>query len=363
MMRRGSNAGLSWVDHRNDPSGWAASLGVSREAVDLLLDAHFIDLHCDMEVPIRVLGYDPSTTHRKPRRTRPFFGHTDYGRIREASMTGVVYDIATNPYRPMSNRLRTTLANIQAALSRIGRHPDQQAFVRTRSEYDAVVASGRTAYFLSLQGGNAVSADPAVLDGVTGERLHRITLVHLTTSDLGGTSSPAGQDDGLTSKGAELVQACNANRILVDLAHAGKATFWGALDAHASDLPPIVSHTGVDAVRPHWRNVDDDQIRAIADRGGVVGIMYQSNFLAETRTTCGRAAILDHIEHVASVTSDAVPAIGTDYDGMIVPPHDLLDITHHPMLVQDMLDRGWSEARIRGVLGENYLRVVKAVRP
>ena len=119
----------------------------------------------------------------------------------------------------------------------------------------------------------------------------------------------------------------------------------------------------VSGVYPHWRNLDDAQIRAIADRGGVVGVMYQSSFLAPVWIYAKRSAILDHLEHIIRVGGEGCAAIGTDYDGMIVPPGDLPDVTAHPLLVQDMLDRGWREARIRAVLGENYLRVLRHVRP
>lgn len=355
-------APLAWTDHRQDPGAWARQLGVSVEACALLLDAHFIDLHLDVEVPVRIFGYDPSRHHGVHRTVRPFFGHTDYPRLLEAGFSAVVYDIATNPIRPAGNRLETTLSNVTAARTRIGAHPEL-AVVRNLSEYLAARQEGRLALFLSLQGANALSADPSVLQGSLGETLHRITLVHLTTSDLGGTSSPLGRDPGLSPKGRDVVARCNAARVLVDLAHAGRRTFWDALDAHGGDIPPIVSHTGVDRVRSHWRNVDDAQIRAIAARGGVVGVMYQSNFLAPVRTTCAREAILAHLEHVLRLVGDDFAAIGTDYDGMITPPHDLTDVTHHPLLVQDMLDRGWREDRIRKILGENYLRVVRAARP
>ena len=159
------------------------------------------------------------------------------------------------------------------------------------------------------------------------------------------------------------MQQCNRQRILVDLAHAGKETFWTALGVHDPSLPPIVSHTGVDAVHAHWRNLDDDQIRAIADRGGVVGVMYQSSFLESTLLWGRRSKIVDHLEYIVDLVGDDVAAIGTDYDGAIIPPADLADVTHHPQLVQDMLDRGWSTDRIRGVLGANYLKVVRAIRP
>jgi len=354
---------LDYTDHRRDPDAWARSLGVSREAVELVIDSPFVDLHLDLEVPVRVLGWRPDRHHGVARRTRPFMGHTDYPRLREARFTGVVYDIATNPFRRARRRLETTLANLRAARRRIEAHPDELAVVSDRAGYERAVADGKTAFWLALQGGNALSADPSILDGPLGQQLHRITLVHLTTSDLGGTNSPAGRDRGITPAGRRFVATCNRNRVLVDLAHAGKETFWTALGVHDRSLPPIVSHTGVEAVRPHWRNVDDDQIRAIADRGGVVGVMYQSSFLAEGRGACPRAAVLDHLDHIHRVAGPSVAAIGTDYDGMVVPPRDLEDVTTHPKLVQDMLDRGWGTERIRGILGANYLRVVQAIRP
>ncbi len=353
---------LAWTDPRQDVAGWARSLGVSVEACELLLDSPFIDLHLDLEVPVRVFGYDPTKHHGRSAQPPPFWRHTDYPRIREAGFTGVVYDIATNPFRTWKDRLRTTLSNVAAVQERIDAHPDDLEIVWDAAGYDRAVAAGRTAFFLALQGGNALSADPTLLDGPLGQLLHRVTLVHLTTSRLGGTNSPAGPDRGCTARGRDLVARMNGARVLVDLAHAGKRTFWDVLDVHDPALPPIVSHTGVEAVHSHWRNVDDAQIRAIADRGGVVGVMYQSSFLAPGRR-CPRAAIGDHLAHVIQVGGESAAAIGTDYDGMIVPPHDLGDVTHHPQLVQDMLDRGWSIDRIRGILGANYVQVVRAVRP
>ncbi len=347
-----------------DAAAWAEALGVSIDATALLRDAEFIDLHVDMEVPVRLYGYDPGRRHAPPsKRPAVWFGHTDFPRLIEAGLTGLAYDIATNPFRPESNRQAATLRNVAGALERIAAHPDHVAHVRTRAEYDAARAAGKLACFLTLQGGNALAADPSVLDGPLGQELHRITLVHLTSSVLGGTNSPLGADRGLTDRGREFVERCNAAHVLVDLAHAGRQTFFDALDAHSAALPPIVSHTGVQGVHRHWRNVDDEQIRAIADRGGVVGVMYQSSFLEPVLTFGRRAAIVDHLEHIISVAGEDVPAIGSDYDGMIVPPGDLPDVTCHPLLIQDMLDRGWSEERIRKLLGENYLRVVAAVRP
>lgn len=357
---------LVYTDHRADPGAWARALGVSVGACELLLDAHFIDLHNDLEVPVRLFGYDPTKRHGPWRRTMPFMFQTDYPRLREAAFTGVAYDLATNIFRPERQRHGITLANVARCVRQIEAWPEDLGVATSRADYDRIVASGRTAMMLTLQGGNAVAHDPGVLDGPLGRQIHRITLVHLGSSVLGGSSSPGQQDTGITERGRAFVATCNRNRILVDLAHAGKRTFWSALDAHAADLPPVVTHTAMDAVRPLWRNVDDDQVRAIADRGGVLGVVYQGNFLEDVPPgfpARSRSSILAHLEHLIDVGGEDAAAIGTDYDGVITPPADLVDVTHHPLLVQDMLDRGWSEQRVRKVLGLNYLRVFGDVRP
>ncbi len=357
---------LSYIDHRSNPAAWARELGVSVAACELLLDADFVDLHCDLEVPVRLLGYDPSKRHGPWKRVMPMMFQTDYPRLREAGLTGVAYDLATNIFRTESRRLEITTANVKRCVAQIEAWGQDLGIARSRADYDRLRAEGRTAMMLCLQGGNAVSQNPGVLDGPLGRELHRITLIHLGSSVLGGSSSPSQPDRGISERGRAFVAACNRNRILVDLAHAGKRTFWGALEAHVSDLPPVVTHTAMDALRPLWRNVDDDQVRAIADRGGVLGIVYQGSFLERVPTgfpAASRASILNHLEHLIRVGGEASAAIGTDYDGMITPPRDLTDITHHPMLVQDMLNRGWTEARIRRVLGLNYLAVFQAVRP
>jgi membrane dipeptidase len=355
---------LAYVDHRADPAGWARELGVSREACELLLDAHFVDLHCDLEVPVRLLGYDPAKRHGPWRRPVPFFGHTDYPRLREASLTGVCYDLATNVFRREASRLRITVDNLERCKRQIAAFPEDLGLARTRADYDALHAAGRTAMFLCLQGGNALSADPSVLGGEVGRDLHRITLVHLSSSVLGGSNSPSQPDRGVTDRGRAFVEACVAARVIVDLAHAGPRTFAGALEVHPRDVPPIVSHTAMAAVRPHWRNTSDEQARQIAERGGVIGIVYQGNFLTDVLPGCPatRADLVRHLEHAVTVAGEDHVAIGTDYDGVITPPRDLADVTHHPKLVQDLLDRRWPEARIRKVLGLNYLRVVADVR-
>jgi membrane dipeptidase len=310
-----------------------------------------VDLHVETFVWTRLLGYDLGRRHGPgPTRAR-WLGQADLPRLAAAGLSGVVLSVATNPLRPAGGRTATLLANLsrlRAVLARPG----------------AAGAGGLTVY-LAVQGGNAFdSADDvrSVPDGA----LLRVTLMHLTDSALGATSSPLGRSrgrGGLTAAGRALVGVLNERRILVDLAHASKPTFWQALDVHDPELPPVVSHTGVAGVQPSWRNLDDDQIRAVADRGGVVGIMYHRGFLGRPARRVGAEAIVRHLEHAITVGGEDVAALGSDWDGMIVTPRDMPTALDLPVLVDRMLARNWPEDRIRRVLGANALRLIAATRP
>ena len=155
----------------------------------------------------------------------------------------------------------------------------------------------------------------------------------------------------------------NAKRCLVDLAHINPAGFWSAMEVHSPSLPVACTHTGVDGVHPHWRNLDNDQIRAVADTGGVVGVIFHGGFLDGSPFRCDPEHVVYHLEHIISVGGEASAAIGTDYDGMIVPPRRLEDVTKLPVLVQIMRDRGWKDALIQRVLGGNAIRLFKSIRP
>ena len=355
---------LTFTDHRRDPARWARLLNVPRAAVDLYLDCDVIDLHVDTFTWPRVFKrYDVTTRHRPWLPASAFLNQVDLPRAREAHMAGMVWDIVTNPRRPPAERARETLEHIAFIERTLAAHPDDFAVVRSASEYRAVRQLGLTASFVSLQGGQAVDVS---LDAVMAlpDTVHRITIVHMTESRIGvPNTQPSRADVGLTEFGRDFVRCLVDKRILVDLSHINRAGFFDALSVMPKDVTPIVTHTGVCGVRPLWRNIDDAQLRAIANRGGTIGIVFHPHFLADVVMTCSLSRIVDHMEHACKVVGDDFVSIGSDYDGLITLPRDLPDITHQPRLVAEMLERGWSETRIRKILGGNALRVIGAIRP
>lgn len=346
----------------------AERAAVSREAVQLLYGSEVIDLHIESFIPPRLWGYDLHERHDGPPLGGRFFGHLDYPRAIESGLTGGMWSISTNIARSAKGRFETVMRNFAALRSSIEstEGPMPLRVARTYAEYRKVRSEGAHAALLSIQGGNAVEAAPDGPASLPDRLCTRITVVHLSNSCYGVTSSPLsfGGKRGLTDAGKRFVEQLNAERIFVDLAHINVPGFWDAVEVHDKSQPLIVTHTGVDGVRDMWRNIDDDQIRAVADTGGTIGIIFQGGFLKRSGGPKDGHMILEHMEHVIEVVGDEHVSIGSDYDGAIIPPRDMRDGgIAFARLVQYMLDRGWSTDRIQRVLGTNFLRAFEMLRP
>lgn len=359
------------TDDRRDPDRWAAELGISAEAVELYLASDVVDLHVDSFIWHRVFGYDLLARHGPadsggPRSAlgRSFWGHADVPRLLEAHVTGAVWVITTNPARTAVGRSRALLHNVEVLSGLLRQAAPSLELVRTLAEYRQARAAGRHAAFLGVQGANALDGGLETLDRLPPGALLLVTLVHLSSSRLGATTFPLrlGRDRGLSRAGHELVQALEARRILVDLAHISRRGFFDALASHDPSLPVVVSHTGVAAVHPCWRNVDDEQLRAVAATGGTIGILFHTGFLGDRPSLQSVEGVVRHLEHVVATVGEDHASLGSDWDGNITTPRDLPTCLELPRLVEQMLRRGWRPERIGKILGGNALRVIGAMR-
>jgi membrane dipeptidase len=349
-------------DRSRSSAAWAEQLGISLPAVDLYRDSEVIDLHVDSFIWQRTLGYDLTKWHRAPL-WGALLGQVDFPRILAAEISGATWVITTNPLREASDRSQALTANLDEICGTFARVADRFQVVTCKREYDAARRAGKHAAFLGIQGGNALDSGFAGLALACDRRILRVTLVHLSSSSIGSTSSPlALNDDGLSAFGAQVVEFLNERRVLVDLAHISVRGFWDACDAHARDLPLVVTHTGVSGVHRHWRNLGDDQLRAVARAGGVVGIMYHSPFLGD-RPWAGRVdTVARHLQHVLKVAGEDTPALGSDWDGAIITPRDMPTCLELPRLVEALQKRAVPEGAIRKILGQNFLRVLRDLR-
>ncbi len=351
-----------------DPKQLAASQGVSLHAAELMCQSEVIDLHIDTFIPPRLplVRYDLMKRHDKVLLGGRFFGHLDIPRILDSGLSGAMWSITTNPFRRASRRWVVFQKNLERFRAMVAATGGRLEIATTHTEYRAARARGAHVVLPAIQGGNALEKAPGGLDAIPNCPIVRVTLVHLTNAAYGITSSPLKLwkgKQGLTDKGRDFVRHLNAKHVFCDLAHINERGFWDAVEVHDKHLPMIATHTGVSGVNPHWRNLDDRQVRAIADSGGVVGIIFAQNFLRPRGGPKDADLVVAHMEHVMKVGGEQAVALGTDYDGAIIPPHDLRSGLAYVRLVQKLLDRGHPDERIRGFLGDNFIKSFARLRP
>jgi membrane dipeptidase len=168
------------------------------------------------------------------------------------------------------------------------------------------------------------------------------------------------QGPGLTELGRELVKACRSLGVLVDVSHLNARGFWDV--AGLSDAPLVASHCGAHALSPSPRNLTDDQLRAIGESGGIVGINFHVGFL---RADCADDAntpvvrIAEHAAHVAEVAGAAAVGLGSDFDGATMP-EELGDGAGLPRVLDALRGVGFSEEEVAAIAWDNWMRVLDA---
>ncbi len=327
----------------------------TERAQALFADAEVIDLHVDSFIWSRVFGYDLRTEHDLGPLQGRWFSQLDLPRARAADLGGCTWSITTNPLRGVEARRRVFFEN----LDRLSREfpPEDFALIGSASDYWAARAAGRQAVLFGIQGGEALEHD---LDDLLRlpPSLLRITVIGFRDNAFGG-SSTGKVGGGLSALGEDYIERMDAQRIFVDLAHASREAFWRALEV--AEGPVIVSHAGVEAVTEHARNLSDAQLRAIADTGGLLGVIFKDELMGGRGVSS--EAVAAHIAHATRVMGEDHVALGADWDGFMVPPIDLRTPAELPKLIASLFAAGLEEAVVRKVLGLNVLRALEQLRP
>ena len=351
------------------PTAWPLQRppDLSDAAFELAQASEIADLHLDSFISARLLGYDLRRRHGLGLSGGRFFGQLDWPRALAGGLTLGMWSLTTNPFRTAAGRWRTFKRNLEAFQSKIASFGPDLRIVRDSGELDEARAAGSHAVLLAVQGGNALEAAPGGVADLPRGLIWRVTLVHLTNSAYGPTSSPLGlwrRGDPLSAAGRALVEGLDEARILVDVAHLGHRAVRDVAACHDPSLPLCATHTGVAGVTPHWRNLDDEELRLIAASDGVVGVIYQAAFLRRPGGPAGIGMVVEHLDHIRRTLGVRHCAIGTDYDGAIVPPTDVRDgAVGYLRLIDALLRAGWRDDEVQAVLAGNTLRVLRALRP
>jgi membrane dipeptidase len=327
------------------------------EARALHAEVPVLDLHADTAKLMDKLGYDLAARHDRPMPTRiNYIGHVDLPRLREGGVAGQFFSFWTTPY-PERGCARSVGKQLDALDAAMAKHPAELRWARTGADVRAAKAAGAVAALGGIEGGQALEGQLDAIEVFARRGVRYLGLLHFSANALGRPAKGRGSDpaEGLTALGRDAVRECERCGVIVDLAHINRRGFFDALAL--ATLPLMVSHTGVAGVHPHWRNIDDEQLRAVADNGGCVGVIFARRFLGGASID----AVVDHLLHVIAVGGEDLPALGSDFDGFVVPPEGLEDVAALPNLTVALSRRGVPVRVIEKILGGNVLRVLDAV--
>jgi len=248
----------------------------------------------------------------------------------------------------------------------------------TAADVRAGVDSEPVTLVLGMEGAEPLGGDLLVLDAFHRLGLRTLGLTHSRRNAAGDGAffepTPTGEPGGLSAFGVAAVERCGELGIVVDAAHLNEPGFWDVVDRAAD--PFVVSHANCRALRDHPRNLWDDQLRAIADAGGVVGINAVNAFLHDAEPDVGTVA--DHVEHAVEVTGPDHVGFGFDFYDYnleymspaereymidVATPAGLDGDADAGALTAELLDRGLDPDDVRGILKGNFVRVFEAVLP
>ena len=344
---------------------------VSEDVLAFHRQSLVLDLHVDTLLWMRLLGYDIAKRHANLLPGSPFGWHMDLPRAADGGLDGAVLGLVINPrvVRPelgwelrllarleRGSGLDQTLATLDLLAETAQRHPQHLVFARSGSEVREAVAEGKFAALAGLEGAHGIEDRVENVRAAYQRGLRMIGLVHFQASAAAYPMTVASFDGrGLTPFGFDLVAEMEGLGMVVDLAHLNAAGVDDALGAMRR--PCVVSHTACRALSDHARNLTDQQIRRVANAGGVVGLVVHRTFLGRPDVD----GFLDHVEHALRVGGGEAVAIGSDWDGGIEPVEGLRDVRGLPYVTSGLLARGWPPGIVQKVLGENALRVLSEV--
>jgi membrane dipeptidase len=385
----------------------AAADEIAERARRIHADAIVIDTHIDTTQRLLRPEWSFFERHQPPdpaARGRGTGNHVDYPRMREGGLDAAFFSIFISGETTGPIAVRRALEQIDAVRRLAEQHPEEMVLATSAADVRAAHKTGRVATLMGVEGGHMIDDSLAMLRSFAGLGVSYLTLTHSEHTGWADSSGHPAKHDGLTAFGKDVVRELNRLGMMVDVSHVSDKTFWDALAT--SRAPLLASHSSCRALAGHPRNMTDEMIKALAAKGGVIQINFMAGYIdndlylaqearrprtealraelerklpgpenAEKRMTEMRAAmaaiepplpkvswerIVDHIDHAAKLAGPEHVGLGSDFDGAGMPL-GMEDCSQLPKITEALLRKGYSEAQVRGVLGENLLRLMERV--
>jgi membrane dipeptidase len=373
----------------------AGSNSISDQARKLHFSSIVVDTHDDTTQ--RLFSKDFDLGARNPS------GHIDIPRMREGGLGAIFFSIWIDGRTMGPPAIQKALDQIDAVQQNVRKNSKDLAFARTADDVRRAHKEKKIAVLMGIEGGHMLGNDIRMVRIYSELGVRYMTLSHFYNDEWADSSTDKPAHNGLTDYGKDIVREMNRQGMLVDISHVSDKTFYDALAV--SKAPLIASHSSCRALCDHARNMTDDMIKALAAKGGVIQINYEKSFIDQgykdasdkwsggvvemmdkLKKQCGDddacigeklaeqekqataegklphvswERIVDHIDHAVKLVGADHVGLGSDFDGASMP-EGMDDVSHLPQITDALLKKGYSEADIRKILGENTLRVLAA---
>jgi len=337
-------------------------MNISERARKLHFENFVVDTHCDTLMKI-ANSWDPQY-----RRLFNIEGpidiskenpdmHIDIPRMKKGGMNLQFFAVYIEPRFKPSGALMRTLQGFDAFEQMLANNPEM---MKVTSYEDAIKAKkdNRIAGLLAIEGGEALEGSLSVLRMLYNLGLRSIGLTWNQRNRIAEGVGDCVSGGGLTKFGRELIAEMNKLGVIVDVSHLSPAGYWDVIEF--SEKPIIASHSNARAVCDHPRNLYDDQIKALAENGGVMGMNFCVPFVKDADEVTIED-MLDHVDHIVNLVGVDHVGLGSDFDGISASPKGLENITTIPNFTHGLVERGYTDEEIVKILGGNYLRVLKEV--
>jgi membrane dipeptidase len=386
----------------------AAASNFSSRVERVLKATPLIDGHNDLPWAIRE-NFKGSVTGAELRRNAagvalPAGGSlmTDMPRLRTGRVGAQFWSVWIPVKITGFEAVQVTLEQIDLVKELTYAYPEALQMAYTSADVRRIHKAGRVASLIGIEGGHQINGSLPVLRQMYDAGARYMTLTHSSNLDWADSATDAPAHRGLTAFGREVVKEMNRIGMIVDLSHVSAESAKAALEV--STAPVMFSHSSARALVDHPRNVSDDTLRQVARNGGIVMVNFATAYISEERRqweaarvaeqsrynsppfgglyigdperakaalaawekqhprpAATLAQVADHIEHIRKVAGADHVGLGSDFDGIPDAPVGLEGVDKYPALLAELMRRGWTDADIAKLAGENVLRVMAAV--
>jgi membrane dipeptidase len=374
-------------------------ISAAQSAKTIHRKAIVVDTHNDVLSSLTLKGIDIS--HRQTQ------GQSDLDRWKEGGLDVQFFSIWTGEKPRGKSFYLDANEEIDSLKRLILRNYNRMAEITSYRSVKRAVKKNKLACLMGVEGGHMIENDLANLNALYLRGMRYLTLTwnnstSWASSAMDETEHPGDlKQKGLTEFGKQVVRKLNELGVMVDVSHVGEQTFYDAIAT--TTKPVLASHSSVWALCPVFRNLKDDQIKAVAKNRGVICINFYSGFISKAyaqrqeqidgnerkriqdslfaitkdsvlmrrqwreyyRTEMEKlrpsiADVVDHIDYIVKLVGDSYVGLGSDFDGVSSLPVGLDDVTTYPKITAELVRRGYSKKSIKKILGGNVLRVMKA---